>query len=537
MTSRTAVFLLILPIASCSFAQPVITSGSIINSASFRTSGLPSSGIAQGSIFTIFGSGLGPAGWVTASGLPLQTTLATTSVSVQAGGTSVDALILFAHSTQINAVLPSTTPVGTGTVTVTYNGQTSASQPIQVVANTVGLFTASSGGYGQASATDLNYAVNSIIHTYHPGDYVVLWGTGLGPITGSDADTPTVGNLPGTVTIHVGSSDVTPYYAGRSASYPGLDQIIFQVPTGIVGCYVPVAVETSGGVSNIPTISVSATGNTCSDSILGADLIAKLAAGNTVDFGWVHLESIILHFGASGPGLPDYGYASFSEYTPATAAWANYGVSSGYCVAGPYWLDDMSAAQLDAGLVLTVQGQGSVTVPQTYAGSGFYQGSLNPNSPKFLWSDLKYAVTGTGGSKVGAFSVSEYTSTPTVNFSNIALNQSLSLAGNIKVSWTGGDATMQNGQVTIGGASFSTGYALQGYFQCAAPLSAGTFTIPRWVLSPLPASGSSQTGSVSNPLGYIWIGQWGIGTTFQASGLDRGILSDIFLTGYPVYYQ
>jgi len=64
-----------------------------------------------------------------------------------------------------------------------------------------------------------------------------------------------------------------------------LDQVIFQIPSGIEGCYVPVAVETNGLVGGSSTIAVSTSGQTCSDSILGQDLIDKLAAGGTVDFG------------------------------------------------------------------------------------------------------------------------------------------------------------------------------------------------------------------------------------------------------------
>ena len=534
MAQRCAGFLILLWIASCALAQPSITHGTVTNGASFRTPGLPSSGIAQGSIFSIKGTGLGPNPWVTAPKLPLATQLAGASVAVQIGGTSVDALMLLSYAYQINAILPSNTPVGDGTLTITYNGQSSATEPIHVVANTVGIFTSVSTGYGQASATDLNYSVNSIIHTYHPGDWVTLWATGLGAITGSDADVPTVGNLPGAVTVHVGANNVTPLYAGRSASYPGLDQIAFQVPDGITGCYVPVAVETSGGVSNMPTIAVSSTGNTCSDSILGPDLISRLAAGDTVNFGWVHLESIALHFGSTGPGLPDYGYASFSQYTPATATWASYGVSNGYCLANQYWIDDLSPGQLNAGPSLQVQGQGSATIPG-YA--GYYAGNLNPSGSKFLWSDLNYSVTGTGGSAVGAFTVSEYTSIATANFSGIVVSQTLSRSGDLKLTWTGGDSTMQSGQVTIGGASFNTDHTLYSYFQCAAPLAPGSFTVPKWVLSLLPPSGSGQTGGSVFPYGYIWLGQWGNSTTFQASGLDRAIMSDIFYTGYPVYFQ
>jgi hypothetical protein len=57
--------------ANCAIAQPVITSTEVVNSASYLSQGLPGSGIAQGSIFTIFGSGLGPNTLLQAGPLPL----------------------------------------------------------------------------------------------------------------------------------------------------------------------------------------------------------------------------------------------------------------------------------------------------------------------------------------------------------------------------------------------------------------------------------------------------------------------------------
>src|ERR1035438_5098987 len=201
--------------------------------------------------------------------LPLKTSLGGTSVTVTVGGQSVKAYILVALSYQVNALLPSTTP--TGTVTVTYNNQTSQPEPVQIVSASFGAYTFNSSGRGQAIATDQYYHSNSIINTFHPGDWVILWGTGLGAINGDDSNTPPVGNL-GSPTVHVGNTVLPPYYAGRSSDFPGLDQVAFQIPSGIQGCYVPVAVETNGVVGGVSTIAVSTSGQTCSDSILGQEI-------------------------------------------------------------------------------------------------------------------------------------------------------------------------------------------------------------------------------------------------------------------------
>jgi uncharacterized protein (TIGR03437 family) len=475
---------------------------------------------------------------VQAGPLPLKTSLGGTSVTVTVGGQTVKAYILAALSYQVNALLPSTTPTGSGTVTVTYNNQTSQPEPVQIVSATFGTYTFDSNGRGQAIATDLNYQVNTIIRTFHPGDWVILWGTGLGPIDGDDSNKPPVGNL-GSPTVHIGNVSLTPYYAGRSADFPGLDQVAFQIPSGIQGCSVPVAVETNGIVSDSPTIAVSTSGQTCSDSLLGQDLIDKLAAGGTVDFAFVQLYAIILRNQSLPTGIlaPDFVRATFSEFTPQTAGLATYGVSQGYCI-NSFNDPDRSPGQLDAGTGLTVQGLSTATLPQLTPGWGYYFSQFNSTGAQFFWSDLKYTVSGPGGTKVGAFSVADTTSIPSVYFSGITAGQTMPRSADLTVTWTGGDPTLQNGQVTIAGASVGseTG-STYGYFMCTAPLAAKSFTIPKWVLSTLPPSATGYVGIAPYPIGYIWIGQFNKPVTFQAPGLDKGLLMDEFFNGFPVGYK
>jgi len=517
---------LVLLTTSCAFAQPVISSTQVVNSASYLAQGQPGSGIAQGSIFTIRGGGFGPsASWVATGPLPLKNSVNGTSVAVTAGGQTYKALILGANSYQVNALLPSTVPVGSATVTVTYNNQTSAAETFQVVSGSFGPYTFNSGGYGQAIATDLNYQLNTIIHTYHPGDWVVLWGTGLGAINGDDSEKPAVGNL-GNPTVHVGNASLTPYYAGRSADFPGLDQVMFQVPTGIQGCYVPVAVEINGSIGGVATIAVSTSGQTCTDSIMGQDLISELAAGGTVRFGLIQLYAIVMRLS----GAPDFGQATFSEYTPLTAGLANYGVSQGYClpyVNGP----DSSPGQLNAGPGITLVGPSTATLPPTSPGWGYYYSMFNTTA-QFFWSARQYTVSGTGGTKVGPFSVNDTTSIPSAYLSGINFGQNVPMSSDFTVTWTGGDPTLQNGLITIAGYSVSAQNTF-GAFMCTAPVSAQSFTIPKWVLSTMPPTGLGYSG----PNGAIWVGQSNTPVAFQATGLDKGILIDEFFIGMPVYFK
>jgi uncharacterized protein (TIGR03437 family) len=534
-------------------AQPVI-GGQAVNSASYRTPGMPGSGVAQGSIFIVFGTGLGPASLVEATTFPLQTTLGGTSVSVTVGGTQLSAFMLYTYSYAVAAILPSTTPVGSGTFTVTYNGQISAPAPIQVVASAFGIFTLNEQGSGQAIATDVNYNVNTIIHTFHPGDYVTLWGTGLGAINGSDAVVPPFGNV-GSVTVYVGNAPASVVtYHGRS-SFAGLDQINLQIPQGVTGCYVPVGVQTGGtlgNIGNITTIAVSDSGQTCSDSVMGQDLVNQLAAGQKVDFGYIRLESWVARFvnGSADNGNEDFGIATFSEYTPASAGLAQYGVSSGYCVAVDcstecgganlvgWSLSDSSPAQLDAGAALTAE-YPVIALPQAQYQSGFYEALLSGNG-RFLYSDFTYPVTGTGGKAVGAFSVNDVTGIPSATLTGLVNAQTVPVSGDLKIQWTGGNPALQNGQVTISAESWnqptSNTYQIE-FLQCTAPASAQEFTIPAWVLSAMPASGSITEEGITIPGGWIQVGQYNKPTTFSATGLTTGIITDIFYNGIGVFFQ
>ena len=75
----------------------------------------PNYGIAEGSIFVIYGSGMGPTSIVIAQTLPDGITLSGTSVKVTANGGVYNAPIIYTLNTQVVAVMPSSVPVGNAT--------------------------------------------------------------------------------------------------------------------------------------------------------------------------------------------------------------------------------------------------------------------------------------------------------------------------------------------------------------------------------------------------------------------------------------
>jgi hypothetical protein len=73
---------------------------------------------------------------------------------------------------------------------------------------------------------------------------------------------------------------------------------------------------------------------------------------------------------------------------------------------------------------------------------------------------------------------------------------------------------------------------------CLQPSSAGSVTIPSWMLEALPVSSKVTLPGlpISQPSGAILVGQFNITNTFNASGLDVALANSIVSSGanFPV---
>lgn len=115
--------------------------GPPMNSASY------SPDIAQGAIFTIFGSGMGPLALVQANSYPLPFEIGGTSVNVLSGGRTFNCPMFYSSDRQIAAILPSGTPPGAAQVAVTYRGGTGYTW-INVATGAFGIYAVSGTGMG-----------------------------------------------------------------------------------------------------------------------------------------------------------------------------------------------------------------------------------------------------------------------------------------------------------------------------------------------------------------------------------------------------
>src|ERR1039458_6456932 len=89
-----------LPVMPAFSAAPTIAAQGVKNAASYNDPQLPNGPIAQGSIFNIFGSNMGPATLTFAGSLPLLTTLGGTTINVTVGGTTVACFMIYTSAGQ-----------------------------------------------------------------------------------------------------------------------------------------------------------------------------------------------------------------------------------------------------------------------------------------------------------------------------------------------------------------------------------------------------------------------------------------------------
>ena len=174
--------------AAGAFAQPIIYNRAVYNAASFMPPRLPGGAVAQGGIFTIFGTSLGPAKPVQATSFPLGTTLGGTSVLVKKGTTTVNAIRIYVSASQLNVIMPSNAPLGTASVRVQTGFGQSNPMTVNIGPAAFGIFTATGTGLGpgilQNYIAQDNHPINSATIAAEPGQVITLWGTGLGPGSG-----------------------------------------------------------------------------------------------------------------------------------------------------------------------------------------------------------------------------------------------------------------------------------------------------------------------------------------------------------------
>jgi hypothetical protein len=321
-------------------------------------------------------------------------------------------------------------------------------------------------------------------------------------------------NVP--LTLYLGGVPVPVIYQGRSGCCVGEDQIVFTVPNNVpTGCAVPLVIQVGTGantISNSTAMPVAAGSRNCTpnSAALAAGNLSQITAGTPIVVGDIDMEKGFNDKGgtvdqasyrfikfASKPGLEPF-FGSFLDYLPV-------GTCAAYGVLNPDNNPPTTAATLvDGGASLSIKGpNGAVNLP---ANSGELT-TINA-AGTFLGAGT-FTVTGTGGKDVGPFSA-----TITVPVLPTLTNPALPVtrANGLTVTWKGGDAT-GNVSLVLSSALDNT-FTQGGSAQCNVAASAGTFTIPPYILLALP------TGNFANLL----FGGSEISVPFTATGLAFGTL-------------
>jgi uncharacterized protein (TIGR03437 family) len=445
---------------------------------------VPNYGIAPGSIFVVGGQNLNgnQTPVLQSSAAPgLPATLNQTSLSVTVNGVTTTPALYYASDTAVAAVLPSGTPVGMGTLTATYNGN-STMAPIQVVPSAIGLDTLYGSGAGAGVVTDSNFKVLGLTNSALPGEAIILWGSGVGADTSNDDRTypqlqNNLTNIP--IEVYIGGISANVLYRGRSP-YPGLDQINVVVPANVTpGCFVSVVVETSSIVSNTVTVPVHPKGGACSDPALGLSGAQLQSLANKGSAPVNTLAVIVSQYTSSNGTVDDLALVLSSSMISAQFGDGNLYASEGSCSVFEPGTRFPFQAPLDTGAIQLNGPAGMVDLPSQ---GGVYNESPLPSGSLTKFPGT-YTFTGSAGKDVGNFHVAIDVQTPFTLTNEGALTSIIRSQG-ATVTWSGGFA---NGDVMVNGVGISLNGSIN--FYCHAPSNAGQLTIPPSTLLALPPAG------------------------------------------------
>jgi uncharacterized protein (TIGR03437 family) len=490
--------------------------------------------------------------------IPLQTDLDGVSVRVTVGGSTTQALLYYVMPNQIAGVLPSSTPAGSGQIIVTNNGQASSPSPITVVQSVFGIAANPCDITFCAAAFDANFNPLSDVNAANPGDTIVIYGTGAGPISTNDAVTPPVQNLTGIpIEVDIGGVSSAVQYHGR-AGYPGLDQINVTVPEGVSGCNVSIVVVSSGLVSNTAFIPVStpAQGRNCTNVVPGVvrSSVTQLQ-GSVVNTGMIDIGRWVLApppVAADSQTLTnDLASAVFYRYTGGTPAqplsvsiggWGSQFVSLESCLVQTSFTpaSNSPAPSPTPNAVLRATAASGLTETQininagpainfsdpvakasiAITPSGYYDGGLGCTGvagcpPLFLSPSGGTISTnnGKGGPDVGPFVVQMNVAAPLVWSNMLQLPSTLARAQGLTLTWTGGNQTGVAEIIAASSANTANG-TVSASLYCEVPNSAGQFTIPASALLALPP-GSGQVSINTGDQSPV----------FTAQGLDGAVVN------------
>jgi uncharacterized protein (TIGR03437 family) len=228
----------------------------------------PAAQVAPGSYISIYGTALTGSGVAGATTIPLPLTLNNTQFFL--GGLPMP--LIYTSAGQVNALVPQgLAPNATYPLVVVRGATRSVPVSLTVAELQPGIYSVDQSGSGQGTVTNaVTGIVNSASNPAHAGDYLTIYCTGLGPLTGPTGQTePADGAAPpgdasvlyqttSTITATLGGVPATVSFSGLTPGLVALYQVNIQVPPGITaGNAVPLVIRAAD-----PQTGASATSNT-----------------------------------------------------------------------------------------------------------------------------------------------------------------------------------------------------------------------------------------------------------------------------------
>jgi uncharacterized protein (TIGR03437 family) len=540
---------------------PPISADSAFNAFSVALPGMPNAGIAQGSRLSISGKNIGPAAAVSnpnsLSDFPLGFELGGASIQIQSGGVTTAAIMIFASNGLVRGIVPSTTPLGDATVTVTYKGRTTTPLPITVVTTSVGIATNNGAGSGPAAQAvnnpdpaniatgSPNQTLNALNQSVKPGQTMAVRATGLGPVT-FDETQGLSQELDIPVDVIVGNKLAT---AITKVRVNGTDRILFKLPDDAPeGCYVPIAIRAGGVTSNVASISISATGASCSDAtgLAASDIDAAQKSGQ-ISVGTIMLG----HFDLGQLGVDNSANGIFARYDFNSLLRALSTGNDGNAIRSQFVTPPLGTCTVSTGAPTKpndpLNPPPDPTFPQFLnVGQALNlsgpRGTVQLPAPSYSLPDGNviapgdYTVdNGTGSTAFGPFKAA-LNLPPMLTWTNKDALAFADRTQDLIVTWSGGIPDKEFALI-VGIASSNQ---VTAGFLCAEKVSAGQFTIPAWVLSSLPRSTTFDIGGgQSVPGGALGVGTAPLSSVgrFTAPGLDYAVFTYEQATVSFVPYQ
>jgi uncharacterized protein (TIGR03437 family) len=181
------------------------------------------------------------------------------SFDVPSAGISVPGHLTFVSPSQINVQVPwELAGQTTAQVKVTIDNTYGNVVKLALAAFAPGFYESAAG---VASALDPNYKLIGPSNPANRGDYIVLYASGLGPVSntpasGDPASSTVLSSTLQTPTVTIGGVPALVAFSGLAPSVTGIYQLNIAIPTTISAGPQPMVVSIGGQVSKTSSITV-----------------------------------------------------------------------------------------------------------------------------------------------------------------------------------------------------------------------------------------------------------------------------------------